>query len=207
MRLMSAEMGSGSGRCHKNNIWAMGVCVQVPSFKHFDSTLQLLCHVEVFQTLYHCFSIRLHVTFLVAKPVRQVMITQKELSNKDHLIRGAAAMEVDFSKFGTLSGLKYGEALGEPVCARGFEKAFLTGQLIDFGNPARLVTDCIEQLSTRQIVCRRMISLFYTKKYPTAIVSGHKVPAGSQLPWLLDEVSKAESLVYSFKQHEEALLD
>ena len=43
-----------------------------------------------------------------------VMIVHQSLLNKNHLLRGAAAMMVDFSTFRSLSGLEYGEALGEP---------------------------------------------------------------------------------------------
>ena len=50
-------------------------------------------------------------------------------------------MTVDFSKFGTISGKKYGEPLDDPVCVCGFEKALLARQLIDFGDPIRPVMD------------------------------------------------------------------
>ena len=52
-----------------------------------------------------------------------------------------------------------------------------------------------------------MVSLFFVNKRLTALVTGQKVPAGAQLQWLPDEVSKAESLLSSFEQHEESLLD
>ena len=67
--------------------------------------------------------------------------------------------------------------------------------------------DCIEQLSTRQLVHSRVVSLYFITKFLTALVTGQGVPAGAQLPWLPDEISKAESLLACFESHEEALLD
>ena len=83
------------------------------------------------------------------KSGRRVMIAHSMNLNKDCVLRGASAMTVDLSKFGSISGKKYEEPLGDPVCVCGFEKALSAGQLIDFGDPVRPVMDCIEQLSTR----------------------------------------------------------
>ena len=80
------------------------------------------------------------------------MVAHDVISDKDYVLHGAAAMIVEFSKFGSISGKKYEEPLVDPVCVCGFEKTLLAGQLIDFGDPVRPVMDCIEQLYTRQLV-------------------------------------------------------
>ena len=80
----------------------------------------------------------------IVRSARRVMIAHDTTSNKDCFFRGAAAMVVDISKLGSVSGKKYGEPLGDPVCVCSFEKAILAVQLIDFGDPVRPVMDCIE---------------------------------------------------------------
>ena len=87
-------------------------------------------------------------------------------------------MTVDLNKLGSISGKKYGEPLDDPVCVCSFEKVLLAEELIDFGDPVRPMMDCIEQLSKRQLVHSRMISLFYVTKFLTAIVTGQENPAG-----------------------------
>ena len=52
-----------------------------------------------------------------------------------------------------------------------------------------------------------MMSLFFVNKFLKALVTEQEVSAGAQLPWLPDAVSKDESFLSSFEQHEEALLD
>ena len=81
-------------------------------------------------------------------------------------------MPVDLSKLGTISGKKYGDPQDDPVCVCDFEKSLSARQVIDFGDPVRLVMDCIEQLSTRQLVHSRMFSLFIVTKLLTALVTG-----------------------------------
>ena len=136
------------------------------------------------------------------KPGCQEINSQRPLCNKGNLIRGASAIPVDFSKLSSVSGQKCGEMLGEPVCVCGFEKTPLAGKLIDVGYSVRPLMDCIELLSTRQLVYSRMVSLIFIYKFLTALVTGRKVPAGAQLPCLPDDVSKAESLQSSFERHE-----
>ena len=46
----------------------------------------------------------------IARPGRQHMIARETWWSKDHFLCGAVELEVYFSKFGSLSGLKYGEA-------------------------------------------------------------------------------------------------
>ena len=53
-----------------------------------------------------------------------VIVAHDAISDKDYVLRGAAAMTVDFRKLGTVSGKKYGKPLHDPVCVCGFEKAF-----------------------------------------------------------------------------------
>ena len=48
---------------------------------------------------------------------RQVMVAHQTLRNKDHFLRGASAMAVDFDKFGSLSDPKYREAIVEPLAS------------------------------------------------------------------------------------------
>ena len=67
--------------------------------------------------------------------------------------------------------------------------------------------DCVEQLSTHQPVFILMVSLFFINKYLTVIVTGQEVMFGDMFSWLPNEVSKAESLLSWFGQHEEVLLD
>ena len=58
----------------------------------------------------------------IVKRESQAMISYQPLRSKDDFLRGAAAMVVYFSEFGCLSGQKYGEPFGWPVCIRDFEK-------------------------------------------------------------------------------------
>ena len=44
-------------------------------------------------------------------------------------------------------------------------------------------------------------------RFLTALVTNQEVSTGAQLPWLPDEISKAESLQACFESHEEALVD
>ena len=116
-------------------------------------------------------------------------------------------MTVDVSKFGSISGKKYEKLLGDPVRVCKSEKVFSAGLLIDFGDPVRQVMDCIEQFSTRELVHRLVVSLYFVTRFLTVLVIGREVPAGAQLPWLPDYVSEADSLLACFESHEEALLD
>ena len=123
------------------------------------------------------------------------------------LLRGAAAMVVDLSKFSSVSGNKYGEPLGDPACVYGFEKAFSVGKLIDFGDLLHPVMDCIEKLSTHQPVHSEIVSLFFITKFLTALITGQEVPAGAKFLCLSDKMSKSELFLSCFESHEEALLD
>ena len=58
---------------------------------------------------------------------RCFMVAHDTTSSKDCILRGAAAMSVDLSKFSSLSGRRYGDPLDDPVCVRGFEKALSAG--------------------------------------------------------------------------------
>ena len=126
---------------------------------------------------------------------RRVMVAHDVPSDKEYVIRGAAAMAVGLRKFDIISGKKYGKPLDDLVCVCGFEKALLAGQLIDFGDPVRLVMNFIEQLSTCQLFHSRIVYLFFVRKFFTALVTGQENPAGAQLPCFPDEISKVESLL------------
>ena len=47
---------------------------------------------------------------------RRVMLAHDTTSDKDYVLRGAIAMAIDLSKFGIISGKKYGEPLDDPMC-------------------------------------------------------------------------------------------
>ena len=96
---------------------------------------------------------------------------------------------------GCIFGKKYGEPFVDPVRICSLEKALSAEQLIDLGDPIRPVMDCIEQLYTRYLVHSRVVSLYFITKSPTAIITVQGFPAGAQLTWLSEEVSKAESLL------------
>ena len=51
-----------------------------------------------------------------------------------------------------------------------------------------------------------MVSLFYVNKFLAALATDQEIPTGAQLPWIPDEISKAELLISSFERHEEVLL-
>ena len=116
-------------------------------------------------------------------------------------------MTANLSKFGSLSGLKYEQTVSEIICACDFEKFLSADQLIDFGDPVRPVMDCIEQRSTHQPVYCQMVRLFLLYKQLTVITTDLETPAEAQLPSLPNEVSKAESLLASFEQHQVVLRD
>ena len=52
-----------------------------------------------------------------------------------------------------------------------------------------------------------MASLYLTNKYLITIVAGQEVSAGARLPYLSDEIPKAESLLSCFESYVEALLE
>ena len=106
-----------------------------------------------------------------------------------------------------MSGWKYGESLVEPICVCSFKNTFSAGQLIEFGDPALPVINCIEKPYTCQLVHSRMVSLFFVNKFLMALVTVMEVSPGTQFPWLPHEMQKVKSLLLSFEQHEEALLD
>ena len=85
--------------------------------------------------------------------------------------------------------------------------SFRLDNLSTFGDPVRLVIDCTEKLSTRQLVHSRIVSIFYKTKFLTALVTGQENPAEAQLPCFPDEDSKAESLLVCSESHEEELFD
>ena len=101
-----------------------------------------------------------------------IMVGQDTKTNKDRIIRGAAAMIVDLSKFGTESEKNYREPLREPVCVCSFKKAFSVGKLIDLGDSACPKMYCIKQLSTGQLVYSRVISLYLIITLLTSLVIG-----------------------------------
>ena len=101
------------------------------------------------------------------------MVSHDVISNNDYVLHGAAAMVVDSSKLGSISGKKCEEPLGDPVCVCSFKKALSAGQLIDFGDPVLPAMDCFEQQSTRQFVHSRMVSLYFITKFLMALVTGH----------------------------------
>ena len=77
------------------------------------------------------------------------------------------------------SDRKFGELLGgESIRICGFEKVLSTGQLIDFGDPARPVMDYIEQLSARQLVDSGTVSLFSVNNLLTAFLLAGKSRMG-----------------------------
>ena len=108
-------------------------------------------------------------------------------------------MTVELSRFGIICGRKYGKPLDDPVCVCGFKTALSIGKLIDFGDLTRPVMDCIEQLSTRQPVHSRLVSLFLVTMFLTALVTDQNNPVWAQLPCFPDEVLKAESLLACFE--------
>ena len=67
--------------------------------------------------------------------------------------------------------------------------------------------DCIEQLSTRQLVHNRIISLFFLTKFLMALVTGYKTLEEARLPCFPDEPSKAESLLAWFDSYEHVMLE
>ena len=83
---------------------------------------------------------------------------------------------------GSISGKEYVEPFSDPICVCKFEKVLSAGQLIDFGEPARPVMDCIEQFFTCQLVHNRNVSLYFVTRFLTARVTGQEVPAGAKLP-------------------------
>ena len=79
--------------------------------------------------------------------------------------------------------------------------------MINFDGPVRLVMDCIEHLSRHQLIHSRMVSLYFTNRVLITIVLNQEISTGAQLSYLPDEISKADSFLYSVESHEEALLD
>ena len=75
---------------------------------------------------------------------RHVKVVHEVISSKDYVFHGAATMVVDLSKYGSISGKKYEEPLGDAVSVCGFENALSAGQLFDFGDAVGLVLECIE---------------------------------------------------------------
>ena len=54
----------------------------------------------------------------VLKWVRHVMVAHDMTSDRDNLLRDAAAMAVDLNNFDIMFGKKYGEPSDDPVCVR-----------------------------------------------------------------------------------------
>ena len=100
------------------------------------------------------------------------MVAHDVITSMDYIFRGASAIVFDLSKFGSLSGKKYDGSFGDTVCVCCFEKALSDGQLIDFGDSACPVRDCIEQLPRRQSVHSKMVSFYFIAKFLTALVTG-----------------------------------
>ena len=117
----------------------------------------------------------------IVKSGRHVKVVHEVISSKDYVLHGAVTMVVDLSKFGTISGKKYEEPLGDPVSVCGSEKALSAGKLINFGDAIGLVLDCIEQLSTHKLVHSRVVSLYLNTKFLRVLVTSQGVPAWAQL--------------------------
>ena len=93
------------------------------------------------------------------------------------------------------------------MCVCRVKKALSAGQLFEFLDLVHPVLDCIEQLSKRELVHSRIVSLYSVARFLMALVTGQEVPAGVQWPWLPDEISKAKSFLACFESREEALPD
>ena len=52
-----------------------------------------------------------------------------------------------------------------------------------------------------------MVSLFFVKKFLTALATSQENLAGAHLPRLPEEISRAESLLACFESHEETLFE
>ena len=72
-----------------------------------------------------------------AGPGTRFMIARDTTLMSDFYLHLAAAITVDFSRFCTISGLKYEEPVCEPVRVFGFENTLPVGNLISCSNPAR----------------------------------------------------------------------
>ena len=86
---------------------------------------------------------------------------------------------------------EYREQFSNPICVCGFEYVFSVGQLDDFGDTVRPVLDCIEHLSTHELVFSRIVSLYFIARFLTAVVTGQRDPARAKLPWIPDKISEA----------------
>ena len=67
--------------------------------------------------------------------------------------------------------------------------------------------DCVEQLSARKLVHRRMVSRIFVTKFLTALVTVLESLVGDQWSCFFDVITKADSLMSCFKTCEEAFLD
>ena len=65
--------------------------------------------------------------------------------------------------------------------------------------------DIVEQVYTHQRLHIRMISVFYTNKYATNIVTDQEAPIVTKTHWLHEEVSKVEVLLSSFDKCEDCI--
>ena len=101
------------------------------------------------------------------------MIAHRPLRYKASFFLSAAAIKVDHRKLGFLSRKKYRESLREPVFIWDFDKNLSAGKLIDFGGPARLVKDIIEQLYT--LICPQLIGVSTLRnKFMTVVTTGQE---------------------------------
>ena len=80
-------------------------------------------------------------------------------------------MPVDLSSLERVPGQIYGSRSVSLSGFYGFEKAFPPRKLIDFGDAARRVMNCIEQPSALQLILCRMVSPVFVNKYLTALVT------------------------------------
>ena len=93
--------------------------------------------------------------------MRRVIVGYDETSNKYRVFRSSAAMTINLSWFCHVSGKGYGEPLSDPICICGFERALSAGKIINFGDLARPVMDCIQQLSIFQIVHSQIVPIYF----------------------------------------------
>ena len=108
------------------------------------------------------------------KPGRQTMIAHPSLPKKDNLLRDAAAMAVDFSKFDCLSSQNHGEPLCEPVCVCGFEKILFSWTIDRFWRPDSS-SNGLNWETIYKLVHSRMVLLFFVKTFLTALVTVQEI--------------------------------
>ena len=96
------------------------------------------------------------------------------------------------------------------VCVAQFVSApmrkFSTEKLIVLRDGVHSRMSCIERYSMRNLVLYCSVVFLFHDKRLNALVICQNVTIESQLIWLYDKILEAELLLWSIKQHEEALL-